>query len=164
MSNIEKYKQSAIALAIKGNKPLLNLPIKFEEAVKGTQLNVMLKSDEATVREIITRALMEMNMITDGNLDRLKINYIYSIIIHEYPFLKLEEIILVIKDGCLGKFGKIYGKLNIATVMQWFYDYIKQRDDYFETQLEIESSQSKEFRMNTAELNKFEKKINKFKK
>jgi len=58
-------------------------------------------------------------------------------------FIKISELEYFFRGVKIGDYGQIYGDLTGAKIMYMLNTYLKQRDDYFETALEVESSMNK---------------------
>lgn len=53
-------------------------------------------------------------------------------ILNTFWHLKIDEIVLVLHWGVMGRFGKLFGKLNEMTVIEWFNQYDEKRDKQIE--------------------------------
>lgn len=47
-------------------------------------------------------------------------------------FLKINELVLIFKNGISGKYGKLYGKWNYQKFCEWVQKYSEEEADYFE--------------------------------
>lgn len=61
------------------------------------------------------------------SLTDTEINEIANIILLEYFFLKWEDMLLFLKNAKMGKYGKIYGSLDMPTFFQMLETYCEQR-------------------------------------
>jgi hypothetical protein len=56
----------------------------------------------------------------------------------DFYYFKLEEVILILKNGKIGRYGKIYNRVDADIVYSWFVEYSKERDIYVENMREQE--------------------------
>ena len=61
------------------------------------------------------------------NLDRSQIPMIAEVLETEYFYLKLSEVHFVLRQGSMGRLGKLYESLDLSTIVGWFDEYVEQR-------------------------------------
>jgi hypothetical protein len=104
------------------NNPCPSLvTIKHKLVTKGEEpimLNKMLNYMLATTAKVfnITR-----------NLNRSQIPMIAEVLEQEYFYLKLSEVHFVLRQGSMGRLGKLYESLDLSTIVGWFDEYVEQR-------------------------------------
>lgn len=70
-----------------------------------------------------------------------------EMIVEEYYYLKLEEIQLVFKNGAIGKYGKIYDRIDASVIFDWLLQY-----DTSEASIAVSEKRAANFK--SIELNK----------
>ena len=94
-----------------------NLPIAQNSIKSLMQSNSMACEDEIKKSLIIAMERLDMQF--------LNIDYTISDIITEFDFMKLKDLILALRKGALGKYGRSY-KLNTQEVCYWIREYQKE--------------------------------------
>lgn len=90
-----------------------------------SQISGIRKDDPDLVEDLIT---VMISMLADSF--NVKANFsdemIYEcalLIVEEYWFLRPEEIMLAFKNAKKGKYGPVYNKLDVMTIMDWLHQY-----------------------------------------
>lgn len=66
-----------------------------------------------------------------------------KLICKEYHFLNPNEIKYVFNNAIMGKYGKVYDRLDTPLIMEWFTNYIDERMDICISKNEIENREHK---------------------
>jgi hypothetical protein len=103
-----------------GNKCLSLVNIKHKLAKKGEpdQLSKILGY-------MIASTAKSFNIVRNISADQIP--EIIEVIEGEFFFLKLSEVYFVLKQGRMGRNGKMYESLDLATIIGWFDQYVEQR-------------------------------------
>lgn len=101
----------------------------------GTQLSKIKKDcgEQKAVRlvfKLLQRLSKRLN-IKGGLDDELMIDIADNVVL-DYWFLKLEEIAMILDKAGKGGYGKIYDRLDMATIYDWFNQYQNERDSFSE--------------------------------
>lgn len=56
-------------------------------------------------------------------------------LLNEYPDLKSEEIIIILKNGIAGKYGKMFHAISCAAIMEWALNYQTERQQFLEKEI-----------------------------
>jgi len=155
MSNLKLYENNSLVRQVIENKPLLAGKMEMETALQGLTIARLEKENQELLKKFLLQAVKELDIIIGIDFDNLRVSYLINLIRSNYNYLRIEEVVYVFQRGILGDFGKMYGKPTVATVLQWFNEYDRQRTEYFENKMEMESSMNKEFRMNTSQLEEY---------
>jgi hypothetical protein len=108
----------------------------MEKAIEGTQVSKIKREDEAglcrAVKNLITNLAESLNLTNSVN--EAQIFEMTLLIIETYWHVKLEELVLIFKNAKLGKYGKVYNRLDIQIVCEWIETYLRseERAIYFE--------------------------------
>jgi len=88
-------------------------------------------TDEKAIRINLTALVIEFCSIykvdESKSISDTEIKEIVNIILSDYFFLKWEDLLLFLKNAKMGKFGKIYGSLDMPTFFQMLETYCEQR-------------------------------------
>ena len=107
--------------AMSGAYPTLATVRKYQE--EQTALDAIV--------EIISFAAALVN--TERNLTPMQVEYIAAEIMEQYFYLTLGDIRFLMKQGIAGKYGEIYGRLDVPVVMGWVEKYADDRANHAET-------------------------------
>ncbi len=110
--------------------------LTVDKAQKSIQLSVI-QSVEGNkfVESLIIRILNEaLEFIPHELTTKAIINYT-KIFIQEYWYWKIDDFVLCVKNGMLGKYGKIYKTFNFSVLMEWCNIYDKDKNKYYDEQL-----------------------------
>lgn len=106
-------------------------------AWEGTRIAELAKIDPNQTRAILLREIAELCKAIDANKtisDSGELIYATETIIEEFPVLRIEEFLLVLRDMRIGKYGKFYERLKIAEIVSCLHQYeVGPRLDYVET-------------------------------
>ena len=82
---------------------------------------------------IIGLAIVELSALADTIFTNETCSDTAIMIANEYPHHRPQEVIVAIKNGLAGKYGKTYGKVTTMEVMRWVKEYDEtDRVDFFE--------------------------------
>lgn len=123
-----------------------------------------MKNEDATLTEIALLLIDTQKFFNVKNgLSEDMLYMVAELILSEYKHFNMYDIGLCLKMGKIGKFGKLYERLDGGTIMDWFSQYYKLRDDLIITQAETNHLQHKFVGTRTNEKLPFADKINKLK-
>lgn len=91
-----------------------------EIAKQSAQLSLLKK--EVGIQEtgiMISKIINEISLLTNTTMDAGVKNLCAKMIVNNYWNLKIDELLLIIRDGILGKYGKIYGNFCFTTLTEW---------------------------------------------
>lgn len=134
MKNIELYKKKSTAiLQYSENKPLLQVELKFHDVVKkgNGQVKYLINNDFDLLVTFVNKAINEVVFVTSADFTNEEIKYLITAIINECLNYSIDEIIFVLRSGVRGRYGKIFGKPTIATILQWFEAHREEKREYF---------------------------------
>lgn len=78
------------------------------------------------------------------NFEPTQIEEAVQSVFEEYYYLKLSEVYFVLKQGVMGKYGKIYDRFDEQVLMEWFEKYDRERLELVEEQRLVERNSHKE--------------------
>ena len=120
-------------------------------------------TDEKAIRINLTAFVIEFCSIykvdESKSISDTEIKEIVNIILSDYFFLKWEDLLLFLKNAKMGKFGKIYGSLDMPTFFQMLETYCEQRTTEAQAINRVKAEEQKREPMSEATL----KMINDFK-
>lgn len=87
---------------------------------------------EKEVEGLYMLALKECSALCENIFTDESVKELSYIIMNEYPMLRPQEIIVILKNGISGKYGKSYGKVTPMEIMRWTLEYHDERLVYFE--------------------------------
>ncbi len=96
----------------------------------GMNLSQLDKENPRDLRNGITNLICMLNETTNvptkvSNIQAMEITYY---IIKNYSTLKFDELILILREGKTGKYGKNYQKIDIETINLWILAYLDNDD------------------------------------
>jgi len=91
----------------------------------GEQLSVLGKQDKKVLLKalsvLITQLRQSLNV--GKNLDTLQVYECASLLMEKYWYFRLEELVYVFKQVKLGKYGKVYDRLDVQVISEWLHLY-----------------------------------------
>jgi len=110
------------------------VPATIEQAVKGPQLSAIKKTDEALLDLALMRLLQDLCMLCDVQWSENMILMAIENIKARYWSYKLDEVAMILHNGSMGAYGKLYGSLKILDLLNWFKQYDEDKAVYCETE------------------------------
>jgi hypothetical protein len=110
--------------------------VTLEKAIEGTQVSKIKKDNEAGLSKAVKNLIISLaeslnltNTVNDAQVFEMTL-----LIIETYWYLKLEELVLIFKNAKIGKYGKMYNRLDIQIICEWIETYLRseERAMYFE--------------------------------
>ena len=109
------------------------LTLKKVFEVQGASVGVMRKNGmEKEIAGFYLLALKELWTLCENYFTKDSITDTAFLLMNEYPELRPQEIILILKNGLAGKYGRTYGKVTCQEVMIWTLQYFNERTIFFE--------------------------------
>lgn len=107
--------------------------LTLEKAITSTQLSKFKKEvGQDTLIVIMSEVIRRAYRLSGVEQDPEIIIDIASEIVSNFWYAKIQEIILGIKNGMSGKYGKMYGKLNYIIIAEWINNVITERVQYID--------------------------------
>lgn len=97
-------------------QPQVLLPVKTE---KDTLNIVCIKNDARDVKKHIASLLIKCALGLGVDLSEELLELLVSDIIDVYGYDSIEDVALALKNGRQGKYGKVYGKINMVVISEW---------------------------------------------
>lgn len=117
-------------------------------------LATLRKNDEKTIKVNLTALVIELCSIykvdESKNISDNEIKEIVNIILSDYFFLKWEDMLLFLKNAKMGKYGKIYGSLDMPTFFQMLETYCENRSQEAATINRVKAIEQKKEPMSEA--------------
>ena len=117
-------------------------------------LATLRKDDEKTIKVNLTALVIELCSIYKvdeiKNISDNEIKEIVNIILSDYFFLKWEDMLLFLKNAKMGKYGKIYGSLDMPTFFQMLETYCENRSQEASTINRVKAIEQKREPMSEA--------------
>ncbi len=104
----------------------------FEVKNEATVGFLIKQGKQESVQALYLLALKELWRLCDNIFTDDSITGTILMLISEYSHIRPQEIILILKNGLAGKYGKTYGKVTTMEVMRWALEYHDERLTYFE--------------------------------
>lgn len=137
------YQESSIAKAYQKTVEKYNFPAvrTIQDALNNNAPSII------TVKKQLQKRDGNSNMISDvlklmvaktvrafniaRNIEPQQIIDCVETIEQEFYFLKLSEVHLILRDAKMGKYGKLYERIDEPTIIGWFQDYVDKRVNHF---------------------------------
>lgn len=97
-------------------QPQVLLPVKTE---KDTLNIVCIKNDTRDVKKHIASLLIKCALGLGVDLSEELLELLVSDITEVYGYDSIEDVALALKNGRQGKYGKVYGKINMVVISEW---------------------------------------------
>jgi hypothetical protein len=123
----------------------LNLVTIVDELEHTPSINVLSRANEDVCRDEIVLLLIETNKFFNvkNGLDEETLYDVADLILSEYKHHTMYDLGLCFKMAKLGRFGKVYERLDGGVVMDWMKQYEKQRDKSIIRNAEDKHAQTK---------------------
>ncbi len=91
----------------------------------GEQLSVLGKQDKKVLLKALSALITQLrqSLNVGKNLDTLQVYECASLLIEKYWYFRLEEFVYVFKQVKLGKYGKVYDRLDVQVISEWLHLY-----------------------------------------
>lgn len=105
--------------------------LTLEKAMKtGTQISKLKRENEPALIQsvcgLITFACQSLNV--GKNMTELQVYSSACSLVEMYWRLKLEEFILIFKNGCAGYYGKTYDRIDVEVLSGWIEQHLRSED------------------------------------
>lgn len=123
----------------------LNLVTILDELEHTPSISRLCKINEEATRDEICLLLVETNKFfsVKNGLNEDIVYDVADLILAEYKNFTMYDLGLCFKMAKLGRFGKVYERLDGGIIMDWIYQYAKQRDKAIIRNAEDEHSRTK---------------------
>ena len=123
----------------------LNLVSLIDELELTPSISKLCKINEDATRDEICLLLVETNKFfsVKNGLNEDIVYDVADLILAEYKNFTMYDLGLCLKMAKLGRFGKVYERLDGGIIMDWIYQYAKQRDKAIIRNAEDEHSRTK---------------------
>lgn len=100
------------------------------QAIAGDQISKLKKFEPLRTKVAIGRLVTDLMMAFNADMSEQQISMLVNQILQEFWYFKIEELAFIFQQAITGK-RKIYGKLNVAEIMNWLHDYdVNERQNY----------------------------------
>ncbi len=91
----------------------------------GEQLSVLEKQDKKVLLKALSALITQLrqSLNVGKNLDTLQVYECASLLMEKYWYFRLEEFVYVFKQVKLGKYGKVYDRLDVQVISEWLHLY-----------------------------------------
>jgi hypothetical protein len=91
----------------------------------GEQLSVLGKQDKKVLLKALSMLITQLrqSLNVGKNLDTLQVYECAALLAEKYWYLRLEEFLYVFKQAKLGKYGKVYDRLDVQVISEWLHLY-----------------------------------------
>lgn len=113
---------------------VLAIDISLEEILNDNSMLPVQSQDKKIVSRFYVKCFNELWRLCENIFSHDSLMATSLILIKEYPHFKPQEIILILRNGLGGSYGKLYGKISTATIMEWFWRYEHQRLNFIESE------------------------------
>lgn len=138
------------ALALKQSSPTFDKVIQATSLVQAAEMNIpsiarMKKERETETKQmmaaIIDRAQRMMNLSAKMNAEQLQ--DAVNIIAAEYYWMTLADLNAIMTQGRMGRYGELYGRIDITVICGWCEKYLAQRANFYEKQNNSKHNETK---------------------
>ena len=92
--------------------------------------------DPQMVKKLIAAVVAQFNANINVTTERMSAVAIYetAVMLSEYTHERLEDIILMLKNAKMGVYGKIYNRIDVAVIMEWWKLYLEDKANWAEVE------------------------------
>jgi hypothetical protein len=102
----------------------------IEQAKQGTQLSELHRNNLAV--PAVAHLIEHASVLMDCDLNGQQMVTTAKAICENFWSYKIDELVLIFKNGLSGKYGKLYGKWNYQKFCEWVQAYGEAEADYIE--------------------------------
>lgn len=116
--------------------------LTLAKAQQSDQLSLVKKEMGITFAEkMLAGILNEFSVFVQHDLTPITLAIYAKQILATYWYMKIDDIIMCLKNGINGDYGKTYGKFNYSVFAEWMSEYETERDNYYyDKHLEVKES------------------------
>jgi len=120
-----------------------HVPSTIKDAQEGVSLSVIRKHNPVLLDLSIGVLLEDLARSFNAQWSERMMLSIVDRITNKYWYLKIDEIAFVFSNAIDGIYGKVYGQIQISTVMEWLHEYdVNDRLSYHESRNAIHKESS----------------------
>lgn len=109
--------------------------LTISDAICGTQISFLSKSEgEMIAVGLVSKLILELSVFFNTTFNADGVKMIAQMIVRQYWYMKFEEVVLIFRDAIAGKYGKVYGQLSFAQIMEWIEKHEQNRNEHFENE------------------------------
>lgn len=117
--------------------------LSIAKALKSEQISTIKKDNgPERIEMLIVKVLREVMILIPNEFSTDGLIYFAKMFVQSYWHWKIDDLVLCLRYGTLGKYGTIYGNLSFPMVMQWLQKYQIEKDDMIENTLLDDYSQN----------------------
>lgn len=106
--------------------------LTIEKANISPQISKLRNENKANLKIIVAKIINEVCLLLQLEINPDQKVFCANMIIQEFWYLKIDDIVLCFKNGVNNHYGKIYGKFNYETMTEWLTQYDKQKANWNE--------------------------------
>lgn len=141
MTSLQKQQEpDNLPALIEANQPIFTSKyfknLSVELAQKSTQISkISIDKSPEYLEKCVIYIISEALKLVANDFKIEQIIYISRMFINEFWHWKIDDLVLCLKKGTLGKYDKLYGQLSFSTMIEWFNKYQRDKDDFYENKL-----------------------------
>ena len=109
--------------------------LTLEKAQKSVQLSTIKREQgEEFTENMVCSVLSEALRLIPNQLNKVDILTYAKMFLQEYRLWKVDDLILCLKEGTNGRYGKVFNVFNYSEFMDWCLKYDQAKTEYWETQ------------------------------
>lgn len=108
--------------------------VTLEKAITGKKNYLHLKDNEELAVRSVTGLLLMFSEYFNVSSTFTEVQAVQtaSLFLEEYPVESIEDLILCLKNAKLGKYGKIYNRIDGSMLFEWFSKYLDEKYSFIE--------------------------------
>jgi len=109
--------------------------LTIDNAIKGKKNCEILKSfgEHLTVRAYSGAIIMSTEFFNTGHqMSEMQAIQTASLLIEQYPVETFEDLLLCLKNAKIGKYGKVFNRIDGQIIFEWFRIYLDEKYERFE--------------------------------
>jgi hypothetical protein len=128
----------------------------------GEQLSRLRQRDKPALLKALSLLITQLgNSFNVGkNVDTLQVYECATLLAEKYWYLRLEEFVYVFKQARLGKYGKVYDRLDVQVISEWLTTYdTGERLAEMERRRQVQQEQEMDSKLSAEELHRCYQKL-----
>jgi hypothetical protein len=108
--------------------------LTVDKAIQGTKNCQLVKAfgETTMVKAFSGVILMANDFFNTGQMNDVQAVQTASLLLEQYPYETIEDLMLCLKNAKIGKYGKVYNRIDGQVIFEWFKLYLDEKYERFE--------------------------------
>jgi hypothetical protein len=108
--------------------------LTIDKAIQGRKNFQLVKSfgETTMIKAFSGVILMANDFFNTGQMNDVQAVQTSSLLLEQYPYETIEDLMLCLKNAKVGKYGKVYNRIDGQIIFEWFRLYLDEKYERFE--------------------------------